>query len=75
MSPLGKNCPYILVNGDFVFCSAYKERPKECANHKVPFRFCTVGLSNLKLGDIDAIRNRIDEGWRMRQEIKGERRI
>jgi len=65
MSPIAIPCPFIIKIKNYVFCSKYNDRPKECKNHKFRARFCPIGLDVLKLkypDDIDKIRDRIDVG-------------
>ena len=69
MSPLGSPCPKLTTKGTFKFCSDYKNRPIECQNHSIPFRFCSIGLDVLKIDDIEVIRRRIDDGWKLIQEL------
>jgi hypothetical protein len=64
MSPInGGECPYIIIEGKYHFCSYYKNRPKECVNHDFPARFCPIGMSKLGLHDIDSIRIHIDTAY------------
>ncbi len=32
-----------------MFCSAYKNRPKECAEHDYPFEVCPIGMGHFGL--------------------------
>lgn len=71
MSPVnGSKCPYITEEDGYYFCGDYEHRPQECVNHKFDSRFCPIGLSVLKLTDADAIRNRIDTGYKKIYEIE-----
>lgn len=73
MSPLTEEeCPYIVKDGTFFFCSVYMKRPKECQSHEFHARFCPVGLSVLGLNDINKIRIRIDDGFEKTEKMKGE---
>lgn len=68
MSPISapEPCPEIIKDGTFFFCKKYKARPKECENHKHPFRFCAIGLEKLGLTypeDTDKIRDRLEVGF------------
>jgi len=64
LSPLSDGpCPHIREEGDFVFCGIYDRRPTQCANHDYPFRFCLIGVRDLKLTSADQVRQRIDQGW------------
>jgi hypothetical protein len=71
MSPLSapEPCPHICEaehgGQTFTLCAVYRNRPKECANHTFPARICPIGISVLGLDDLDAIRKRIDDGWRL----------
>ena len=69
MSPISQPepCPYLIEKDSFCFCSVYDHRPKECANHDFPARFCPVGVDVLKLDvhSTDVMRLRIDTGWQM----------
>ena len=71
MSPLSTHsdyCPNLIIKGTFRFCSDYKNRPHEYANHEFHSRFCPIGMDVLKLDNLDSIRRRIDKGWEL---IKG----
>jgi len=73
MSPIAIPCPYIMKVKDYVFCSEYPNRPKECKNHNFDARFCPIGLDVLKLSypeDIEQIRDRIDEGHKILLNVK-----
>jgi len=69
MSPISnpEPCPFIIQEGDFIFCTRYSDRPELCKKHELPFRFCPVGLEKLNLREILRISQRIDAGW---QKIK-----
>lgn len=70
MSPInGGECPHIIIEDKFHFCSKYENRPKECANHDFPSRFCPIGMSKLQLKDIDSIRIHIDSAYEI---LKGK---
>ena len=68
MSPISapESCPYIRIDGDYVFCSRYERRPEECIKHTFySARFCPIGLNVLGLSypkDLERIRDRIVEG-------------
>jgi hypothetical protein len=68
----GGECEYVTNEGTFYFCSVYKNRPKECANHNFPAQFCPIGVSKLELHNIDQIRMRINQGWRMIKNLSSE---
>ena len=74
MSPLShpEPCPHLVTIRDFVLCTVYPYRPKECVNHEYPARFCPIGLDVLKLdpSDSDKVRSRIDEGWELIKKRK-----
>lgn len=64
MSPISEGqCPHLTQHKNFVFCSKYESRPQQCQKHEYPSRFCPIGIDLLKLKNIDAIRERIDDGW------------
>ena len=65
MSPLSapEQCPHIIQDGTFFFCSVYNQRPEECANHKFPARHCPIGIDKLGFINPQQIAQRIDDGW------------
>lgn len=66
MSPItGSKCPHLIKIDKYYFCSIYKNRPRECANHDFSSRFCPVGMSQFNLKDIDSIRMHIDTAWKV----------
>jgi hypothetical protein len=71
MSPLSapEPCPHIMQYEDFYFCKIYKNRPVECQTHEFQCRFCPIGLEKLKLKSLDAIRQRIDEGYEKTKKL------
>lgn len=60
-----EQCTDLLQVDNFYFCGNYQERPRECANHDFPSKFCPIGLSKLGISanDLDTIRSRIGTGW------------
>jgi hypothetical protein len=77
MSPItgnGDPCPRLITKGSLHFCSTYNNRPSECENHKFSSRFCPIGIDMLKLSDIEDIRKRIDDGWKIIMENTNEPR-
>lgn len=67
MSPLSapEPCPHLIECCTFVFCGIYDRRPEECRKHDFPARVCPVGASMLDLPTTDALRKRIDDGFKM----------
>ena len=69
MCPMnGGECEFVKKVGAFYFCSRYEIRPKQCANHDFPARFCPVGMSVLGVHDSESIRKRIEEGHQIIKE-------
>ena len=58
-----EECPQLIQDGTFYFCSVYENRPRECVTHTFPFRFCPIGLSILDLHESHRVAQRIDEGY------------
>ena len=75
MSPLSAPdpCPHLEQQGDFYFCKVYERRPEQCKKHDFPSRFCPIGMSILKLDSLDAVRERIDEGWERTEKLRASR--
>jgi hypothetical protein len=71
MSPISNSepCPHIITDGIYTFCGIYKDRPRECVNHKFQARFCPVGLYVLKLTDIIEIQIQRENGYRRMKEL------
>jgi len=65
MSPLGSPCKFIIQIDDFIFCSVYSKRPKECVNHDFPSRYCPVGAMTLGINEISEIHKRVDRGYEL----------
>ena len=67
MSPLSapEPCPHLIECCTWVFCGIYDRRPEECRKHDFPARVCPVGASMLDLPTTDALRKRIDDGFKM----------
>ena len=64
LSPLSDGpCPHLQEVDGFVLCAIYDQRPKRCADHKYPFRFCPIGIQEVGIGSTDQARQRIDQGW------------
>lgn len=75
LSPLtgdDEQCPHIVESNDYIFCKIYSNRPKECANHKFPTRFCPIGLDVLNINSPDQVVNRIDTGYERIKELGDE---
>lgn len=63
MCPMnGGKCDHVKKEGTFYFCGIYESRPKECANHKFDMQFCPVGMSTLKMYDINQLIDRVKTG-------------
>lgn len=67
-----KRCTDLIEKEGYFFCSNYKNRPQQCANHDFPSRFCPIGLTKLGINvrDLDSIRYRIDHGYELSKNLK-----
>jgi len=60
LSPFGNPCKYLKEEGSYNLCSIYEHRPKQCRDHKYPYRHCPVGLQKTGIEDTTKLAMRID---------------
>lgn len=67
MSPISgpDPCPHIIKIDSFVFCKVYENRPEECRDHKLPFRYCPIGFEMTGCKSPQDAALRIDTGYEM----------
>ena len=80
MSPISapEPCPHLIKDGNFCFCTIYKNRPDQCEKHDFPSRFCPIGMDVLKLSypeDVEKIRMRLEIGYIKARELSSETKV
>ncbi len=70
MSPLSiDECPHLIADGGYYFCSIYSNKPEQCTNHNFPFKHCPIGIDVLNITSAHQIAIRIDIGYEKLCEV------
>lgn len=63
MCPIADDCPHLIEDDTFYFCGDYENRPEQCKNHKFDSRHCPIGMDKLKIGSIEQLQQRLENGY------------